>query len=73
MSKDSNILGGRFVLSLKNFGMPNEMAKVRFVTQGYYDKDKPFTVHEISTLRSSSIQLIISSASIYHFRISFTI
>lgn len=71
IDKDYNILGGRFILSLKSFGTPNEMVKVRFVAKGLDDRHKPFMVHDTSTLRSSSIQLIISNELIYNFRIFF--
>lgn len=35
-----HIIGGRFVLSLKNYGTPNETAKVRLIAQGFSDRDK---------------------------------
>lgn len=63
------VLGGRFFMTLKNFGTPNEMAKVRYIAQGYNDPDKPFIVHDTSTLRASSIRWILSAASIHKFRI----
>lgn len=43
------------------------MAKIRFVAQGFHDKDKPFMVPNTSKLRSSSIRLILSAASIHKF------
>lgn len=49
--------------------MHNDMAKARFAAQGFDDRDKPFMVHDISTLSSSSVRLILSTASFYHFRI----
>lgn len=69
VGKNSNILGGRFILKLKNYETPNEMAKVRFVAQGFDDRDKPFMVHDTSTLRSTSIRLIRSTAAIRNLRI----
>lgn len=66
---DANILGGRFIFSLKNYGTPSEMAKVRFVAQGYRDKDKPFMVHDASSLRASSIRIILAVAACLGFRL----
>lgn len=37
---DANILGGRFVLVLKNVEAPDEKAKVSYIAQGNKDKDK---------------------------------
>lgn len=33
--KDGTIMGGRFILSLKNYGTPAEQAKFRYIAQGY--------------------------------------
>lgn len=35
--KQSNILGGRFTLSLKHIGIPNENAEARYIAQGHED------------------------------------
>lgn len=65
----ANILGGRFVLTLKNLGTNEETAKARYVAQGNRDKEKPHMVHNITTLRQSSTRLIISVAAVKGFRI----
>lgn len=65
----SNILGGRFVLTLKNTDTPNEKPKARYVAQGHRDKEKFHLVHDITTLRQSSIRLIMSLATIKQFDI----
>lgn len=65
----SNVLGGRFVLTLKNFGTKEEKAKARYVAQGHKDREKAFMVHDLSTLHQSSIRLILSVAAIYGFNI----
>lgn len=67
--KNANILGGRFILSLKNCDTPDEKAKVRYVAQGFKDHDKPYMVHDVSTLRVSSIRTVLSVAVIKGFRI----
>lgn len=63
------IISGRFILSLKNYGTPNEKAKVRFIAQGFLDRDKSYVVHDTSTLRAASIRIILSVAAIERFRI----
>ena len=40
MPKNANILGGRFVLAIKDEGTKDEVWKARFVVQGYRDKLK---------------------------------
>lgn len=67
--KDANILGGRFVLAIKNLGSSDQKEKARDIVQGHKDKEKPYMVHEIATLRSSSIRLVLSVAAIQGFRI----
>lgn len=67
--KDASVLGGHFVLTLKSFGVPDEKAKARYVAQGYDDDDKPYIVHDSSTLRSMSIRLILSIAVLLSFRL----
>lgn len=66
--KNANVMGGRFILTLKNYGTPEECAKVRYVAQGFRDRDKPYMVHDTSTLRISSIRLILSIAAVMQFR-----
>lgn len=64
-TEDGITIGGRFILSLKNYGTPAEQAKVRYVAQEYNDRDQPYIVHDMATLRASSIRLILSTAA-YH-------
>lgn len=66
---DSNVLGGRFVLAVKNIGTKDEKAKARYIAQGHKDKDKPYMVHDTSTLRASSVRVILSVAAVKGFRI----
>lgn len=69
LQKDANIMGGRFVLTLKNYQTPNESAKVRYVAQGYNDRDRPFLVHDATSIRVSSIRILQSAAKVLGFRI----
>lgn len=48
-----NIVGGKFVLTMKNLGTNKEKAKARYVGLGHLDKDKPHMVHNTTTLRQS--------------------
>ena len=70
--ENANILGGRFVCTLKNVGTENEKPKARYVAQGHNDKEKPFIVHNITALRQSSIKIIVSTAAVQNFRLFFT-
>lgn len=59
---DANVLESRLIDSLKNVDTSGEMVRVRYVAQGFGDKDKPVIVHKTSSLHASSIQLILSVA-----------
>ena len=69
LAKDANILGGRFVLTLKDFGTHNEKPKARYVVQSHKDKDKEFLVHNATNLRQRSIRIIVSFAAVKGYRI----
>lgn len=67
--KGANIIGGRFVYTLKNFKTADETPKARFVAQGYRDKAKEFVVHNLATLRQRSTRLLVSTSAILDFRL----
>ena len=71
LPKDANILGGRFVLTLKEFGSHNETPKVWCVAQGHFDKDKDkeCLVHNTTNLRKRSIRVILSFATVKGYRV----
>ena len=48
---DSNILGGRFFLAIKNPNIDEEIYEAQFVVQGHCDRYKPFLVHVSLTRR----------------------
>ena len=58
----ANVLGGRFVLALKNVGTENEQDKARFVAQGFADKEKDFLIHNVTSVRQSSVRVLLSFA-----------
>ena len=64
-----NVLGGRFVLRLKNFGTANELPKARYVSPGHRDLVKQFMMYNITPLRQSATRIIVSVAAIRNFRL----
>lgn len=67
--KGSNVLGGRFVLCIKNKGSGGEGFKARFVVQGHRDREKSRLVHTSSNLRQSSVRLLTALAAVLGFRV----
>ena len=65
----ANILGGRFVLTVKNKDTDKELYKARFVAQGHRDKEKHMLVHASTNLRQRSIRMIACIAALFGFRI----
>jgi len=65
---NAKILGGRFVLAIKQPNIPTEVAKARYVAQGCGDREKPFIVHNLSTLRQSSTKVILSTSAVFGWR-----
>lgn len=52
--EDANMIGARFVLSLKNYQTPSEEPKARYLALGYNDKEKDFIVHDVNVVRPTS-------------------
>jgi len=65
---NANILGARFVLAIKLPNTPTDAAKARYVAQGCGDCEKPFIVHNLSTLRQSSTKVIVSTSAVFGWR-----
>lgn len=57
------------MLSLKNIKSKDQNVKALYSAQGHRDRDKPCMVHEIATLRSSSIHMILSVTAIKSLRV----
>lgn len=57
-------LSSRFVLTLQNVVSPDEKAKAMLVPQGHKDAEKPLILHDGSTLKHSSVRLILRHAGI---------
>jgi hypothetical protein len=65
----ANILGGRFILTIKDVNTGNEFFKARQVVQGYKDREKAQLVYNSTTLMQSSTNLILSFAALFRFRV----
>lgn len=69
VSKTSNILNGRFILSIKDERTSGEVWKARFVAQGRKDNMKQFLEHSKSGARQQSKKLLDGMAAIFEFRL----
>jgi hypothetical protein len=67
VSKDANVLGGRFVLAIKHEGTEKEVWKDRFVVQGYLDHLKTSLVHVTATSQQHSSRLLVGLAASFGF------
>lgn len=67
--KKPNIMGGRFVLAIKNIGNSKEDCKARFVVQGHTDVEKALLVHNSTTMQKGTICSLIALAAISGFRL----
>lgn len=56
-SIDSNISGGRFVMTLKNFQTFEETPERRYIVQGYIDSEMPLMVHDVTALCLKSMRI----------------
>lgn len=48
--KDANVLGGRFIMTLNICNTTDEKENIRYVAHGFNDRDKPYMVHDASTI-----------------------
>jgi Reverse transcriptase (RNA-dependent DNA polymerase) len=69
MPENPNIMGGRFVLTMKDSGTSKEIYKARYVFQGFRDKKKTSLVHDASTSKQQSTKLLIGLAAIFGYMI----
>lgn len=63
----ANVLGGRFVLTIKNVETAEEAYKARFVVQGHTDIENNLLVHNSTNLRQSSIRTLVAIVAIFGF------
>lgn len=64
-----NIVPSRFVLAIKRKDTGEEVYKARFVLGGHKDRDKRSVVHSATTLKQSSIMLLLELATILGFKL----
>jgi Reverse transcriptase (RNA-dependent DNA polymerase) len=69
MPENPNIMGGRFVLTIKDSGTSTEIYKARYVVQGFRDKKKTSLFHDASTSKQQSTKLLIGLAAIFGYTI----
>lgn len=55
--------------TLKNYGTPNEMARVKYIAKDFNDLDNPYIGHDTSALCASSIKPILSAAAVHGFNL----
>lgn len=67
--KTANVLGGRFVLPIKNSTTKDEIYKTRYVVQGHTDVEKNTIVHNSPNLGPGSMRVIVSAAAIFRFHL----
>jgi len=66
---DGNIISGSFVITIKDVETDNPRFKARFVAHGNKDSEKHQLVHSTTTVRPSSVRLLIALAAILGFDI----
>lgn len=67
VSGTGNFLNSRFVLELKSLVTKNEKLKAKVVTQGHPDWNKSYVIHDSTTLKHSSLQVILPYAAVTGF------
>lgn len=66
---NANVMGGRFVLAIKDGGTGKELYKARYVVQGFRDKMKTSLVHDSATSRQASARILVGLAAAFEFEL----
>jgi hypothetical protein len=69
LGRDPNIVPSRFVLAIKHQENGSELLKARLVLGGHRDRDKSRVVHSATTLKQSSVRLLLALAGMLDFDI----
>lgn len=69
MPMSANIMGGRFVLAIKDDGTENEVYKARLAVQGHTDAEKNLLVHILPNIWQQTVRILIAIAAISGFRL----
>lgn len=67
--RDPNILGGRFVLAVKDKGTKREVWKARFIVQRHRDKMKTSLGHGTPVSKQITIKLLVGLSSTFGFKL----
>lgn len=65
----SNVLSGRFVITIKNVETDEPIYKARFVVQGHKDMEKNRLVHNSTTMKQSSTRTLTALAAVFGLRV----
>ncbi len=65
----SNIIGGMFVITIKDVETEKPIYKARYVMHGHKDREKDLLVHDSTTVCQSSIRMLVSIATMFGFRL----
>lgn len=63
----AKILGGRFVLTIKNVNTYEEVYKARFVVKRHTDIEKNLLVHNNTNLPQSLVRVLVAAAAVFGF------
>lgn len=69
MESNESLLSSRSVLPLKNVGANDEKYKARLVAEVHTDTEKPDIIHDITTLKHSSLRIIVCLAGITGYKL----
>jgi Reverse transcriptase (RNA-dependent DNA polymerase) len=65
----ANVLGGRYVLSIKDTGTNREVWKSRYVIQGHRDQEKEIMVRSSTNIQQRSLRIVFALSGILGFKI----
>lgn len=69
VGKNANILGGRFVLTIKNIEIERPSHKARLADQGHADRDIEMIINTARTIRQNSVRIIVTIAAKYDYNL----
>lgn len=65
----SNLITGSFVITIKDVETDSPIFKARFVAHGNRDRDKDTLLHDSTTVRNSSVRMLIVLAEVMGFNV----
>lgn len=67
--KDAKVMGGRFVLAIKNTETGRPSYKARFVVQVHVDREKEMLINTANTVRHNSVKVLVSINAMHGYRV----